>query len=281
MSLNRASFCQLRTCPVCCWLKSTKWRIRIFQGLPGLLGDYPNYPFLFLTLTVKNCHFTELRSTLRMMSTAWDRLAHLQCFPAIGFLKSVEIARPYDCFYGGQFIGRMGVSLIKRWIAALKEMGNWNPRLWREYYCEECHPHIHVLMMVSPSYSPESEEYIKHPRWQALWKRAARLDYEPIVDIRKVSKLNNAVLETSKYCLKTSDMVDVLGCLTVRQLHGLRLLSVGGAFNDYFSQASIDAITATNELDNEHWQQGVPCHYEWNGEKYSLVRLAHLEWEID
>lgn len=280
MALNWASFCQRRTCPVCCWLKATKWRIRIFQGLPGLLRDYPNYPFLFLTLTVKNCHIAELRSNIRMMSEGWHRLINLPNFPAIGYLKSVEISRPKDCFYAGYFIGRMGETLIKRWIAALKDKGSWNPRLWREYYCEECHPHIHVLLMVSPSYF-EPSEYINQPRWQFLWKRAAQLDYEPIVDIRRVGKLNNAVLETSKYCLKSSDMVDTLGCLTVRQLHGLRLLSVGGAFNDYFSQAAMDEIAATDELENEHWQQGVPCYYEWNGEKYSLTRLAHLEWELD
>jgi plasmid rolling circle replication initiator protein Rep len=278
MALNRANFCKQRTCPVCCWLKSVKWRIRIFQGLPRLLRDYPNYPFLFLTLTVKNCNIGQLRSNIRMMEQGWERLSDLQCFPVIGYLKSVEVTRPRDCFYAGQFVGRMGEALIKRWIGYLKKRVNWNPRLWREYFCEECHPHIHILMMVSPSYF--TSEYINHPRWQFLWRRSARLEYDPVVDIRRVGDLHNAVLETSKYCLKSNDMVDLLGCLTVRQLHGLRLLSIGGAFNDYFSQGSMDAIAQTGELGTEHYQQGVPCWYEWNGEKYSLTRLADLEWEV-
>jgi hypothetical protein len=59
------------------------------------------------------------------------------------------------------------------------------------------------------------------------------------------------------------------------------LLSVGGAFNDYFSQAAMDEIAATDELGNEYLQEGVPCWYEWNGEKYSLIRLAQLEWELE
>lgn len=279
MALNRANFCKQRTCPVCCWLKSVKWRIRIFQGLPQLLRDYPDYPFVLLTLTVKNCHIGQLRSNIRMMEQGWSRLNDLQCFPAIGYLKSVEVTRPRDCFYAGQFVGRMGEALIKRWIGYLKKRVNWNPHLWREYFCEECHPHIHILMMVSPSYF--TSEYINHPRWQFLWRRSARLEYDPVVDIRRVGELHNAVLETSKYCLKSNDMVDVLGCLTVRQLHGLRLLSVGGAFNDYFSQGAIDAIAATDELGTEHYQQGIPCHYEWNGEKYCLTRLANMEWEVE
>ncbi len=139
---------------------------------------------------------------------------------------------------------------------------------------------MHVLMMVSPSYF-EASEYINHPRWQFLWRRSARLEYSPVVDIRRVDELTKAIFETSKYCLKSNDMVDVLGCLTVRQLHGLRLLSVGGAFNDYFSQRAIDAIAQTGELGTEQYQEGVPCWYEWNGKKYSLVRLADLHWEVE
>ncbi len=280
MRLNRANFCQLRTCPLCCWLKSTKWRIRIFQGLPGLLSDYPSYPFVLLTLTVKNCHIGELRSHIRMMEQGWKRLSELQCFPAIGYLKAVEVTRPRDCFYAGYFLGRMGQSLINRWINHLEKQANWNPRWWREYYCEECHPHLHILMMVSPSYF-ETNEYITQPRWQSLWKRAARLDYDPVVDIRRVSELNNAVLETSKYCLKSSDMVDVLGCLTVRQLYRLRLLAVGGAFNDYFSQRAIDAIAATGQLGTEQFQEGVPVQYEWNGHRYRLAQLGELYREVE
>lgn len=278
MALNRANFCHQRTCPVCCWLKSVKWRIRIFQGLPRLLADYSSSRFLFLTLTVKNCHIGQLRSTVRSMEQAWNRLASSRIFPAIGYLKSLEVTRPRDCFYGGHFVGRMGHSLIERWISHLQKQPNWNPQLWREYFCEECHPHFHILMMVSASYF-SAGEYIDYSRWQSLWKRAARLDYEPIIDIRAVDEISRSVLETSKYCLKSQDMIDVLGCLTVRQLHGLRLLSISGAFKDYFSQAAIDAIAATDELGTEQFQQGIPCYYEWNGVNYDLTRFGHMEWE--
>lgn len=279
MSLNRASFCRQRTCPVCTWLNSSKLRLRIFQGLPRLLADYPSCKFLLLTLTVKNCHFKELRAHVRVMEQGWRRLSNLPKFPAIGYLKSLELARPRDCFYHGIYIGRMGQSLIDQWLRHLRSQPNWNPLAWRSHWCEEVHPHFHALLMVPASYFTESE-YMSQVEWRSLWKRSARLDYEPVVDIRAVKEIRNGILETSKYCLKTSDMVDVLGCLTIRQLHGLRLVSIGGAFGDYFSQAAIDAIAATGELGTEQHQQGMPCHYEWNGEKYSLTRLAHLEWEL-
>ncbi len=277
MALNKASFCKQRSCPICCWLRSVKWRIRIFQGLPGLLRDYPEYHFIFLTLTVRNCHAFELRTTIKSMQQSWNRLLSLPTFPAIGCLKTVEVTRPRDCFYAGYYLGRFGVKLIKYWITQLKQCGMWNAALWSEYYCEEVHPHFHCLLMVAPDYF-DAAHYIDRASWAALWRRAARLDYDPVVDIRKVQQLDSAIFEVSKYCLKTSDMVDHLGCLIIRQLHGLRLLAPCGVFTDYFSQATIDAIDSTMQLGNEVFQTGVPCWYQWDGDGYALTRLGSQEW---
>jgi len=276
--LNRANFCKQRTCPICTWLKSVKLRIRIFHGLPRLLRDYPGFRFLLLTLTVKNCHFKELRSHVRVIEQGWCRLSALSRFPAVGFLKSLEITRPKDYFYHGIYVGRMGQTLAQRWTDYLKATSNWNPMAWRSHWCEEVHPHCHALLMVSPNYSPGLVEYLEKAEWQALWRRSARLDYEPVIDIRTVKQVEGAIFETTKYCLKTNDMVDVLGCLTIRQLHGLRLTSIGGAFNDYFSQAALDSIAATGELGTEHWQQGLPLWYQWDGEEYEIQRLGNVDY---
>jgi hypothetical protein len=167
--------------------------------------------------------------------------------------------------------------LIKRWITELKQCGVWDAALWSEHYCEEVHPHMHVLLMVSPNYFDRAH-YIEQTKWVALWKRAARLDYDPVIDIRKVQQLDNAIFEVSKYCLKTTDMVDQLGCLIIRQLHGMRLLTPCGVFADYFSQATIDAIDSTMQLGNEVFQTGVPCWYQWDGDGYALTRLGSQEW---
>jgi plasmid rolling circle replication initiator protein Rep len=279
MALNRANFCKQRSCAVCSWLRSAKLRIKIFRGLPRLLEDYQGFHFLLLTLTVKNVHFSELRTTIGLMEKAWGRLVKMVDFPAIGSLKTLELTRPRNCYYAGQFVGRMGVKAIARWLSELKHRG-MDTSFWAEHFCEEVHPHFHALLLVGADYF-HHENYLEHSDWVALWQRAARLDYKPVVDIRKVHQIDNAIFEVSKYCLKSSEMVDVLGCFITRQLHGVRLLSISGAFKDYFSQAAIDAIAATSELGDEHWQEGVPCWYEWDGEKYSLVRLAQLEWELD
>lgn len=271
--LNRANFCGLRTCPVCVWLRSTKWRIRVFRGLPQLLLDYPSHPFLFLTLSVRNCHFSELRFLVGELERSWHRLVGRVNFPSLGYLKSLEVTRPYDCFYAGQYLGRFGTKLIKRWQQELKCQGLWQPRLWTERLCEEVHPHLHCLMMVDPSYWNSS--YLDHSEWVSLWKSAAQLDYQPVVDIRGVQQLDSAVLEVSKYCLKTSDMIDRLGCLINRSLYRLRLLSVGGLFSSYFSQSTFDKIDTSLTTGDEVHQDGVPCVYQWDGDRYAFTQLGN------
>jgi len=277
--LNKAYFCKQRTCPVCSWLRSVKWRIRIFRGLPRLLLDFPAFSFLFLTLTVRNCHFSELRSCVGSMQQSWKRLADLSSFPAVGYLKSLEVARPRDCFWSGHYLGRYGSKQTRVFRQELKQRG-FSLGSWSEYFCEEVHPHFHVLMMVRPDYWTSG--YLDHSQWVSLWRRAARLEYDPVVDIRwvKSDQLNSGVLEVSKYCLKSSDMTDRLGCLINRRLHGLKLLYSGGVFADYFSQKALDRVDESLTLGDEYEQDGVPLVYEWNGSAYSMTQLAHLFWKL-
>ncbi|WP_343890555.1 protein rep, partial [Kribbella sandramycini] len=78
-------------------------------------------------------------------------------------------------------------------------------------------PHFHVLFCVPASYFKKKELYIKQEKWTALWKRAMKLDYDPIVNVKavkgkeKIDKENieqqqesmkNAVIEVSKYPVK-------------------------------------------------------------------------------
>ncbi|MTE28523.1 replication protein, partial [Winogradskyella sp. ZXX205] len=81
----------------------------------------------------------------------------------------------------------------------------------------------HVLLPVKKSYF--GKNYIKQTEWTSLWKKAMKLDYTPIVDIRRVKgkakidaeQIENdvreammeqkAVLEIYKYPVKDTDVV--------------------------------------------------------------------------
>ena len=139
------------------------------------------------------------------------------------------------------------------------------------------HPHFHCLLMVSPSYF--GVNYINQEEWTGLWQRAARLDYEPQVYIRAISKRQNPIVlipEILKYSLKESDLYKskefLLG--VTRQLYKMRCVSVGGVLRQYFKkieEESEDLITI-NELKTESEIDEGHLYFEWKyyEKKYRL-----------
>ena len=93
--LKHAFFCRVRYCPVCQWRRSLLWRAVMFQQLPAIKEKYPAYRWVFLTLTVKNPHVTDLRETLKAMNSAWQRMAETKRFKGVvkGFIRTTEVTR--------------------------------------------------------------------------------------------------------------------------------------------------------------------------------------------
>ncbi len=282
MYLNQANFCNQRSCPVCQWRRSVKLRLKLFTGIRQLLSDRSDLVGIFLTLTVKNCHQSDLRWTLRAMESGWAALRHRADFPALGYLKSVEVSRPHDCYYGGQYLGRLGSKRIKE----INGLEGFKKALWQEFFCEQVHPHFHVLMLVDKSYfSPTS--YIDHLGWVTRWRMAMRLDYSPVVDIRRIysepgAGIDSAIFEASKYMIKPSDLSDALAPFVLRQFYGLKLVSTGGILSSYLRNSEVDEILRTGQSGDEFYQFGVPLHFLWNEQvgAYEMVKLGRSRWRL-
>jgi plasmid rolling circle replication initiator protein Rep len=180
------------------------WQARFLKALPTIEQAYPSARWVFLTLTVRNCPITDLRSTLQDMNKAWQRLIKRPEFASNvqGWIRTTEVTRGRD---------------------------------------DSAHPHFHVLMMVKPGYFA-GKNYVKQSRWTEVWRECAKLDYTPIVDIRLVkqkpgasgckSPLRHAVAETLKYAVKPSDMRDDWLIELTRQVHKLRFFASGGALKN-------------------------------------------------
>lgn len=174
LRLHSANFCHVRGCPVCAWRRSLKMKALAMQRLPEIMAEYPAYRFIFMTLTVRNCDVSDLGSTLKMMSKAWERFRHRKEFSIVrGWFRSLEFTRGQD--------GDMRV-----------------------------HPHYHIILHVPSNYFGDG--YVRQSAWCQAWKEAARLDYMPQVDIRAVKKgqEENSVKETFKYTVKEADIKDML-----------------------------------------------------------------------
>lgn len=212
--LHSAPFCHYRHCPICAWRRSLKSKAIFLSAMPMLVKQYPSDRFLLLTLTVRNCPLSELRSTISAMNKGFQRLIQRKNWPARGWVRATEVTA-----------------------------GNDGPM--------QAHPHFHVLLQVPASYF-SGPNYVKQAEWVERWREAMRLDYEPQVDIRVLkprkgpieapqgtqepslvqsSGLYVAAAELLKYSTKSTDLLKG-GPSWFReyaeQVHALKFLTSGG-----------------------------------------------------
>lgn len=177
LRLHQVWFCKSKLCPLCNWRRSLKMSYQNEQIISQAISQYPKARFLFLTLTVKNVYDgKELDKSLKEMTNGFRKLMKYKKVSKnmIGYLRATEVT--------------------------INELDN------------SFHPHFHILLMVKPTYFKNSENYINQDEWTSLWKKAMRIEYTPVVDVRAVKGKNGdknsvkkAVLETSKYPVKDSD----------------------------------------------------------------------------
>ena len=161
LKLQSARFCKVRHCPVCGWRRSMRNVAKFFQRLPDLQAAHPSSRWLFLTLTVQNVPVDQLRQTISNMNTAWKRLIQRKDWPAMGWIRTVEVTHEYDPA-GRHAKGLTGTGR-KGWA----------------------HPHFHALLQVPAGYFA-GHSYVKQAEWAERWQHALRADYLPVVDVRAV-----------------------------------------------------------------------------------------------
>ncbi|MED4518565.1 protein rep [Bacillus subtilis] len=187
LKLYQAHFCKVRLCPMCAWRRSLKIAYHNKLIVEEANRQY-GCGWIFLTLTVRNVVGDGLKSAISNMMKGFNRLMKYKRVDksTLGYFRALEITKNHD----------------------------------EDTY----HPHFHVLLPVKKSYFT-GKNYVKQADWTSLWKKAMKLDYTPIVDIRRVKgkakidaeQIENdvreammeqkAVLEISKYPVKDTDVV--------------------------------------------------------------------------
>ena len=250
LKLYQAYFCKNKLCPMCNWRRSMKYSYQTSRIVDEAIKQSPKGRFLFLTLTVKNVEGQALNSTISQLTKSFDRLfkrAKVQR-NLLGYLRSVEVIH------------------------------NENDKTY--------HPHIHVLMMVRPSYFQSKKDYITQKEWSDMWSQSLKVDYVPMIDIRTVKEtgkgLRGAVLETAKYPTKPIKF-DVENKQVVDDLYnGLyrkRQLGYGGLFKTIKKQLQLDDVESGDLVhtsdDKENISKGTEIVAIWNASKqnYYLKKI--------
>lgn len=256
LKLSTTHFCRVRHCPVCQWRRSLMNKGKFIRILPKILEEYPKTRWIKLTLTLENCKIEDLRSTIVHLNKSFQRLSQRKDFPAIGWIKSLEVTKSKNHFIETELLidGKTVIKLIAT-----------------------AHPHFHVLMMVKPGYF--SNGYLSKEKWVELWKNCLRVDYVPSVHVKAVPEdqdLLKCLPELVKYQVKESDLIDDRDWFLEmnKQLYKTRALEVGGILKSYLKALENEPEDLVgqgddDEIDEGHlffaWQQ-VKKHYKKVGE---------------
>ena len=236
--LKGANFCKVRWCPTCAWRKSRKYAGEARSVLIQLEALRP-VRYVFLTLTARNIPLPELKDALKTMNRAFKRLTELEEFKGV----------------------------VLGYIRALEVLGGNTP-------AGEAHPHYHCLLVVKPEYF-SGKGYITQARWADLWQRCLRVDYLPVVDVRKVkpksegrTARDSGILETVKYIAKPQDIGSL--CQSDfeeldRQMKGIKQYTQGGVLKGFEPEKSED-------FSPEEWKLIAEEFYQWTGTEYHLEK---------
>lgn len=253
LKLEQAWFCKSRLCPMCNWRRSVKHSSQVIKIVDEAVKKYPKGCFLFWTLTTKNV-FTgdELKDELARMNMAFNRLMDYKKIQKnmLGYLKATEVT----------------VNSID---------GSYNQ-------------HLHILVFVRPSYfKGTGDNYISQKELTDFWKRALKIDYIPIVNVKAVKPKANkkekgviaAVYETAKYPVKSIDYLTDNHEENLQRVDDLeiglkrkRLISFGGIFKEIRKELQLDDVETgdlikTSSEEDEELTTGQVIVARWNWER--------------
>lgn len=241
-SLAHANFCRERLCPMCQWRRS----LRLGAVLTNKIASMKEKgTAIFLTLTVKNVLGKNLKETLNAMFSGWSRL----------------IRRKDWKKYVKHSIRTCEVTYNKK----------------RKTY----HPHFHCLLFVDDEYFKNGKPYWTNQEIQEVWQECCKLEYKPVVDIRKVkNEITHTVNEVAKYCVKATDVICddkketalVVNTLA-KALKGRRLINGTGELR-FNIDKEMKMINKDDLISDPILKL---LFFKWNYNKYKMINLDKIK----
>lgn len=245
--LDSINSCRVRLCPICSWRRSLKCYHNT-RSIMDYLDLQGKYGYIFVTLTMRNCHSDDLDYHLRSIYRGWSRFTQLKRFKSAvcGWYRGIEVTHDTEEFISRERYGKNPRYYSNRGLY----IADKNPNF------DTYHPHIHCIFVVRKSYF-NSRYYISQRDFADMWRQSLRLDYDPVVDVRKVKgDCARAVAEISKYAVKSVDYIIPddwnLTVDTVRTLDsalaGKRLYAYGGCMRTVHKNLNLDDAEDCSDL---------------------------------
>ena len=243
--LKEANFCKFRFCSMCNWRRVRKVGVQMIEALEEI-EKKKEVSYLSLTLTIDNPKVDDLKDAVKEMNESFKRMSKLKIYKnaIIGHFKALELLG--DNTKDG-----------------------------------EIHPHFHILLVVSKGYF-KSKNYISQAKWAEMWGQSLRVDYTPIVHIRRIkpnvrrrmNALNSAVLEVAKYAVKHTELENRteadFGKIIIKT-KGMRFFATGGELKKSINLMKLDEdLIGLKERTEAEWVQIEEELYRWIDGDYRI-----------
>lgn len=256
LKLKSTRFCRVRHCPICQWRRALMWVARFYHAFPKIYANHPEWRYIMITLTVRNCRVLDLRRTIKTMSEAWKRLTERKVWPAVGFVRSLEVTRGKDgsahphfhCLLAVKpsYFGKNYLSTAKwaeLWREALRvaytpicDTRIVKPKPWTEWRLKSSLGEREVHM-------DEVRSAILFPDRYDLSGGKSHSAYEPLIP-SKAEIVLSAITEVIKYAVKPDDMIrDPAWLLELSsQLRDSKAVALGGELRKYLSEKEPEGL---------------------------------------
>ena len=237
--LINTNLCRVRLCPLCAYKRS----LSVYHNTAAIINyintNYSRSKYLFLTLTIKNVSGSQLSNAIDDLTRAWQNMSKQKRIKNIvlGTVRSVEIT--------------------------------YNKR------SNTFHPHLHVLIhTTSDLYA--GRNYISQAEFTDRWRSAAGLDYQPVVDIRRVQHNNGReIAEIAKYSVKPLEWDKCAESVIItldEVLHKRHLLSLSGTMREAKRELKIADLEDKKEfLANFDEGDKILFFYHFAKNKYDIA----------
>jgi len=253
--LKDANFCKHRFCATCNWRRNLNINKELLEAFTTIEADR-SVSYLFLTLTIKNTSTEDLKATVKHLNQSFVRLSQTKAYKKaiLGHFKALEI------------------------------IGDKTP-------AGEIHPHFHIILIVNKSYF-QSRNYLSQAKFTEMWQKALRVDYTPIVNVKRIkpkknsnlTALQSAVFEVAKYSVKHTELTkksDEEFVNIIEQTRRMRFFSTGGILKKKINLMKCDEELIRCKKDLEaQWVEIEEEIYKWYGGDFVLVERRKSEEHI-
>lgn len=237
-------YCGQRLCPSCAWRQSVHDAQRL-AAISAAAADRHNLRMILVTLTVPNVGAEELRSTLRDLNKAYNKLRKRT---------------------------KMAILLAN---TAKKLEITYNRGM------DTYHPHLHIICYVGRNYW--SRGYISHDTLLDEWRAATGNRQITQVDIRvcRDTDTSNAIQEVAKYAAKAADYTQSAEVMRTmyNALYGAQRLSLAGIARDLSS--AYDRHELDQYIERDDTQYTLRVVYQWLAGDYAEIGSSAIDQKAE